>query len=384
MKFEVITGENDTTKARTMDRFPPSRSWREIVAPYACADQRRAVAQLLNTGLPFLLLITALLCGARTHPGLVLPLAVPAALLLVRLYVFQHDCGHGSFFASRRANDRIGRALGVLTLTPYACWRKSHAIHHANSGNLDRRGTGDVRTLTVREYRSLSLPRRLQYRVYRHPMVLFGLGPIFLFAIHHRIPTVSPLRHWKIWCSVLGTDAAIAAIVVLMLLTVGGRALLLGYLPVILLAASTGIWLFYIQHQFEHAYWAPGSDWNFHAAAMTGGSFYDLPLVLHWLTGYIGFHHIHHVCSRIPNYRLRACFNENPEFRDARRLTLLGSLRCGRLSLWDEERRLLVPFRHSFRRCRDEDRTACKPKARTIRTIGPALLGSSHGCSSPE
>jgi acyl-lipid omega-6 desaturase (Delta-12 desaturase) len=350
MKFEVLTGKNATTRARTMDAFPPSRPWREIVTPYARADQRRAVAQLLNTGLPFALVMAALLCGARSHPGLVFPLAAPAALLLVRLFAIQHDCGHGSFFLSRRANDLLGRMLGVLTLTPYACWRKSHALHHANSGNLDRRGTGDVMTLTVREYQSLSLPWRLRYRMYRHPMVLFGLGPIFLFALHHRVPAVSPFRQRKIWGSILGTNAALAAIVVLLLLTVGGRALLLGYLPVILLAASTGTWLFYIQHQFEHAYWAPGPDWDFHAAALNGSSFYDLPAVLHWLTGYIGFHHIHHVCSKIPNYRLRECFDENPEFREAGRLTLLDSLKCARLSLWDEERQLLVPFRHAFRR----------------------------------
>jgi acyl-lipid omega-6 desaturase (Delta-12 desaturase) len=354
MRSGVLSGKKATTIARTSNASLPSRSWREIVAPYARADQRRAVAQLLNTGLPFALLMAALLCGARSHPGLVFPLAAPAALLLVRLFAIQHDCGHGSFFASRRANDLLGRVLGVLTLTPYACWRKSHAIHHANSGNLDRRGTGDVRTLTVREYRSLSLRWRLRYRVYRHPIVLFGLGPIFLFAIHHRIPTVSPFRHRKIWGSILGTNAALAAIVMLVLLTVGGRALLLGYLPMFLLAASAGTWLFYIQHQFEHTCWASGRDWDFHMAALKGSSFYDLPAVLHWLTGYIGFHHIHHVCSKIPNYRLRECFDENPEFREARRLTLLDSLKCARLALWDEERRLLVPFRHAFRRRRGE------------------------------
>jgi acyl-lipid omega-6 desaturase (Delta-12 desaturase) len=347
MRSEVLSCNKATTKARTMDAFLPSRSWREIVAPYARADQLRAMAQLLNTGLPFLLLVAALLCGARSHPELTLPLAAPAALLLVRLFAIQHDCGHGSFFASRRANDLLGRVIGVLTLTPYACWRKSHAIHHANSGNLDRRGAGAVRTLTVREYRSLSLLSRLRYRMYRHPVVLFGLGPIFLFLIHHRIPTVSPFRHRKIWGSILGTNAALAAIVMLMLLTVGGRALMLGYLPMFLLAASIGTWLFYIQHQFEHAYWATGRDWDFHIAALKGSSFYDLPAVLHWLTGYIGFHHIHHVCSKIPNYRLRDCFNQNPEFRRVRCLTFLDSLKCARLSLWDEERQLLVSFRYA-------------------------------------
>ena len=180
-------------------------------------------------------------------------------------------------------------------------------------------------------------------------MVLFGLGPIFVFLIRHRIPIGGSFRHRKIWGSILGTNAALAAIVMLMLLTVGGRALVLGYLPVILLAALTGIWLFYIQHQFEHAYWATGSDWDFHTAALKGSSFYDLPAVLHWLTGYIGFHHIHHVCSKIPNYRLRDCFNQNPEFRDVRRLTFRDSLKCPRLSLWDEERQLLVSFRNASR-----------------------------------
>jgi len=322
----------------------PPRSWREIVAPYARADRRRAVAQLLNTGLPFLILMAALIYSARSHPALIFPLAVPAVFLLVRLFIIQHDCGHGSFFASRRANDLLGRALGVLTLTPYAYWRSGHAIHHASSGNLDRRGPGDINTLTVREYRALSPIRRLFYRIYRHPITLFGLGPLFLFVIRNRIPTSNPLRHRKIWGSILGTNSALVAIVLLMVLTVGGRAFMLAYLPVILPAAATGIWLFYIQHQFERTYWATGPDWDFHAAALQGSSFYDLPAVLHWLTGSIGFHHIHHVCSKIPNYRLRDCFDQNPEFRRVRRLTLRDSLKCSRLSLWDEERQLLVSF----------------------------------------
>jgi omega-6 fatty acid desaturase (delta-12 desaturase) len=327
----------------------PTRSWQEIVAPYARANHRRAVVQLLNTGLPFLLLMAALSYGARSHPWLTFLLAPPAVFLLVRLFSIQHDCGHGSFFASRLANDLLGRAIGLVTLTPYAFWRNSHAIHHANSGNLNRRGIGDITMLTVREYWALSPWRRLVYRAYRHPLVLFGLGPLYLFVVKNRIPTANPFRHRKIWSSILGTNSALAAVVMLMVLTVGGRAFMLAYMPVILLAASIGIWLFYIQHQFEHAYWAPGPNWNFHKAALEGSSFYDLPGVLHWLTGYIGFHHIHHVCSKIPNYRLRDCFTRNPEFRDARRLTLRDSLKCLRLSLWDEERQLLVPFRQTSR-----------------------------------
>jgi len=337
------------TDIPTPNSFRPARSWQEIVLPYARANHRRAVAQLLNTGLPFLLLMGGLIYGVRTYPWLTFPLALPAVFLLVRLFIIQHDCGHGSFFASRRANDLLGRALGVLTLTPYVFWRRSHAIHHASSGKLDRRGAGDITTLTVREYRALPPFQRFLYRAYRHPAVLFGLGPFYMFVIRNRIPTGSPLRQRKVWCSILGTNAALAAIVMLMLLTVGGHAFLLAYLPVILLAASTGMWLFYIQHQFEHTYWATGPDWDFHEAAVQGSSFYDLPAVLHWLTGYIGFHHIHHVCSKIPNYRLRDCFDQNPEFQDVWRLTLPGSLRCARLSLWDEERRLLVSFRHASR-----------------------------------
>jgi omega-6 fatty acid desaturase (delta-12 desaturase) len=332
--------------------LPASRSWQEIVAPYTRADRRRAVTQLLNTGLPFLILMGGLIYGARAYPEMMFPLAVPAVFLLVRLFAIQHDCGHGSFFKSRRANDLLGRIIGLVTLTPYAFWRGAHAVHHASSGNLDRRGTGDITTLTVREYLALPLWRRLVYRGYRHPIVLFGLGPIYLFVIRNRIPTVNPFRHKKTWGSILGTNSALAAIVLLMLLTVGGRVFMLAYLPVILLAASTGIWLFFVQHQFEHAYWAPGADWDFHAAALKGSSFYDLPAVLHWLTGYIGFHHIHHICSKVPNYRLRDCFNQNPEFRDARRLTLRDSLRSLSLSLWDEERQLLVSFRRAVRRAR--------------------------------
>jgi omega-6 fatty acid desaturase (delta-12 desaturase) len=331
----------------TLTALRPSRSWQEIVAPYACANHRRAVIQLLNTGLPFLLLMAALIHAARTYPWLTFPLAVPAIFLLVRLFIIQHDCGHGSFFASRRANDLLGRMLGVLTLTPYVFWRRSHAIHHASSGKLDRRGAGEITMLTVSEYRALPPIRRFLYRAYRHPAVLFGLGPFYMFVIRNRIPTGSPNRESKVWGSILGTNAALATIVTLMLLTVGGRAFLLAYLPVILLAASTGMWLFYIQHQFEHAYWATGPGWDFHDAALQGSSFYDLPALLHWLTGSIGFHHIHHVCSKIPNYRLRDCFEQNPEFRDVRRLTLRASLKCARLALWDEERQLLVSFRHA-------------------------------------
>lgn len=328
------------------------KKWPAIVAPYARADLRRAVAQLLNTGLPFLLLMAAMIYGAGSHPWLTFPLVVPAVFLLVRLFAIQHDCGHGSFFTSRRANDLLGRAIGLMTLTPYAYWRDNHAIHHATSGNLDRRGTGDITMATLREYRELSRWRRLLYRAYRHPLVLFGLGPFYMFIIRHRIPTGSPVRYRKAWGSILGTDAVLAAIVVSMVLTVGWFAFLLAYLPVLLLAASIGMWLFYVQHQFEQTYWAPSAYWDFHEAALKGSSFYDLPAVLHWLTGHLGYHHIHHICTKIPNYRLHECSRQTPEFQDANRLTFFHSFRTLRLALWDEERQLLAPLRHA---------AACEP-----------------------
>ena len=267
------------------------------------------------------------------------------AMLLVRLFIIQHDCGHGSFFASNWANGLLGRALSLLTLTPYTFWRRDHAMHHATTGDLDRRGKGDVTILTLAEYRALSFPRRMAYRLYRHPLVLFGVGPAWLILLRLRIPKGHPRRQWRDWVSIVGTDAALAAMIAVLILTLGLKPVLLGWLPVILLAATIGVWLFYIQHQFEHAYWEARPSWDFHAAALRGSSFYDLPAILHWMTGNIGFHHIHHLASRIPNYRLQECHEAIPALQSAPRLTFRESLRCARLALWDAEQGRLVPFR---------------------------------------
>lgn len=321
-------------------------SWRDIIAAHAKPDTRRGILQLVNTALPFLALTAALIYGVYRGFWPAFALAVPAAALLVRLFMIQHDCGHGSFFRARWANNLVGRVLGVITLTPYAFWRRRHAVHHATSGNLDRRGTGDITTLTVREYLALPRWRRFMYRVYRHPLVLFGIGPSFLFLISHRIPTGNPFRGAaRSWLSVLGTNAAIAALIVPVVLLVGVGPFVVAYTPVFLAAASIGVWLFYVQHQFDDVYWAPAQSWKFHDAAIEGCSFYDLPRVLHWVTANIGFHHIHHLSSKIPNYRLRDCFEQNAELRRAKRLTLISSLRCARLAVWDEERRELIAFR---------------------------------------
>jgi omega-6 fatty acid desaturase (delta-12 desaturase) len=318
--------------------------WRDMILPYTKPQTWRALMQLLNTGLPFFAVMLVITLALH-HGILAAVILFPAgAVLLVRLFMLQHDCGHGSFFPAAWANHLLGWVLGVFTLTPYTSWRREHAIHHASMGNLDRRGVGDVTTLTIAEYQALPKWRRLGYRLYRHPLVMFGLGPIWLFFLSNRIPTGNPLRQWRNWVSILSTNTALAIIFVTMLLTLGPVAILLGWLPVTVLAATIGVWLFYIQHQFENVYWESRPNWDFRAAALTGSSFYDLPQPLRWFTANIGFHHIHHLSSKIPNYRLRKCHVENPALQAAPRLTLLGSLKCARLALWDTELKKLVPF----------------------------------------
>jgi acyl-lipid omega-6 desaturase (Delta-12 desaturase) len=323
----------------------PTASWRLMIAPYLKPDGCRALIQLVTTGLSFLGVTVGMLVALGHGILFGIPLIPIGAVLLVRLFMFQHDCGHGSFFASRWENDLLGTVLGVLTLTPYTSWRNDHAIHHASAGNLDRRGIGDVTTLTVAEYLALSNWGRLSYRLYRHPLVMFGIGPIWLFFIKNRVPTGNPQRRWREWLSVIGTDAGVAVMLSTLLLTFGPTAVLLGWLPLMLMAAAIGVWLFYIQHQFQDAYWEPRSRWEFCAAALHGASFYDLPRPLHWITGNIGFHHIHHLSSKIPNYRLRECHEENPALQTAPRLTLRSSLKCAGLGLWDEDHRCLISFK---------------------------------------
>lgn len=272
-------------------------------------------------------------------------LALPAAGFLLRLFVIQHDCGHGSLFRSRFANDLIGRIIGVFTLTPYDYWRRTHAAHHATSGNLSRRGIGDITTLTVREYLALSRWRRLGYRLYRHPIVLFGVGPIYLFILKHRLPLDMPLIRSGVWRNLLATNLGIAGLIAILAVLIGPLDLLKLHLPIVALAASAGIWLFHVQHQFEESYWQREATWDFHQAALQGSSYYCLPRLLRWFTASIGLHHIHHLCSRIPNYRLQECFDENPELRKVQRLTLLESLGCARLSLWNEDTGRMIRFR---------------------------------------
>ena len=325
---------------------PDARHLTRTLAIYRKPSAGRSVTELAITALPLVVLWTAAwftfwLGYAWASPFI----AVPAAGFLVRLFMIQHDCGHGSFFFHRQANDWVGRVIGVLTMTPYDFWRRTHSIHHASAGNLDRRGIGDVDTLTVREYRALSRWGRLKYRLYRHPLVMFGVGPAYLFLLQHRLPVGLMRNGWLPWVSTMATNLAIALIVAVLVWFIGIKAFLLVHLPIILLAATAGVWLFYVQHQFEHTAWQRDGAWSMHEAALHGSSHYDLPAFLRWFTANIGVHHVHHLCSRIPYYRLQRVLRDHPELCDIGRLTLRESLRCVRLALWDETQNRLVSFR---------------------------------------
>jgi acyl-lipid omega-6 desaturase (Delta-12 desaturase) len=330
---------------------PDSNSSREararvpILTSYREPSFARSIFELATTAVPFAFLWTLMWAALDAGYWLCLVLAAPAAAFLVRLFMIQHDCGHGSFFRHRVANDWVGRAIGVLTLTPYDFWRRAHALHHANSGNLGRRGIGDIDTLTVHEYLSQSRWGRLRYRLYRHPIVMFGLGPAYLFLFKHRLPIGLMRAGWQPWLSTMATNIVIAILIATMIRLIGAGPFLLVHVPIALLAASIGVWLFYVQHQFEDTFWVEDECWNFHQAALQGSSHYDLPSVLRWFTANIGVHHVHHLCSRIPYYRLPRVLREHPQLADAGRLTLRQSLKCVRLVLWDERRRRLISFR---------------------------------------
>jgi omega-6 fatty acid desaturase (delta-12 desaturase) len=318
--------------------------WRRAVEPFIGPDARRASFQLVTTLGLLALMVTAI---HFVHPwsiGLALLLAVPTAGLIVRTFIFMHDCAHGSFYSSRVVNDVVGRVTGVLTLTPYAQWRRDHALHHASSGDLDRRGHGDVPTLTVREYLAKSPRDRRIYRIIRHPFSLLFIGPIHLI-VGQRWRGKSKATGSKQIASVWFTNVAIVALLVTALVVFGWRSVFFAYLFPYYLAAMTGVWLFYVQHQFEDAYWASHDQWNYVDAAVHGSSHLRLPRVLQWFTGNIGLHHVHHVAPRIPNYRLQSCHDATPLFAESPVITARSAMSSLRLALWDEDRQQLVRFR---------------------------------------
>jgi omega-6 fatty acid desaturase (delta-12 desaturase) len=318
--------------------------WQDLIKKYQSPDHRRSIWQIINTFVPFFLLSYLMYRSLSVSYWLALLLAAPAAGLLVRIFIIQHDCGHGSFFKSSKANDLVGTICGFLTMVPYHQWRHEHAIHHATSGDLERRGVGDVTTLTVGEYLALSRGGRFQYRVYRNPFTLMVIGPLYNFALKPRFAGKHSGRRER--RSVYLTDAALAAIWLSLSSLVGFTAVLAVWLPVFMISGAAGIWLFYVQHQYENTYWQPGEEWDYATAALLGSSYYKLPRALQWFSGNIGFHHVHHLSPKIPNYKLQRCHEDTPLFREATVIGFRKSLKSASLKLWDEERRKLVGFDH--------------------------------------
>lgn len=337
---------------RARDRFkiPCVQSAREDpsvhgLASFAKPSWPRALWQLATTLVPFVTLWMAMawLVMNDASPWWTALLAIPVAGLYVRLFILQHDCSHGSFFRSARANRWVGATLGLLTLFPFTYWKKTHGIHHATSGNLDRRILGDIRTLTVREYLALGPWMRLCYRFYRSMPVMLCVGPIYQFVAKHRLPLGLPWRWRREWRSVALNDLALLGLGAGLCEAVGWQVVLGVHLPVMLIAGAVGVWLFYVQHTFEAGYWERGDSWSAQRAAVRGSSFYDLPAVLHWVTANIGYHHIHHLSPRIPNYRLRAA-HRALQLPGVQRLGLWQSLRCARMKLWEESTGRMVGF----------------------------------------
>ncbi len=319
--------------------------WYQATSRYEKPAPGKAAWQILDTFIPYFTLWGVMIYTVESgFPyWITFILALAASLLLVRIFIFFHDCCHGSFFASPRANRILGYVSGILTFSPYEDWRRCHAIHHSTVGDLDRRGTGDISLLTVDEYRASSGRKRLLYRLYRNPLIMFGLGPAFMFLFRFRFPGKGARKHER--RSVIVTDLAILAILILAGLTMGLKTYLIIQIPIIIVAGAIGLWLFYIQHDFEGVYWARHEDWDQMRASLEGCSYYKLPGPLKWITGNIGLHHIHHVRPRIPNYNLKECYEQTPALQEIIPLTFCKSLKTPWLNLWDEKKAKLVSFR---------------------------------------
>ncbi len=323
----------------------PNSGWRTLVARYQKPDARKGIGQIVSSFGGLFLCWFLMYLSLRVSYAWTLVLAIPAAGFLVRVFIIQHDCGHGSFFKARRANDSVGALCSIFTLVAYKYWRKGHAIHHAHHAKLEERGIGDIWTMTVAEYRQARWWKRAAYRVFRNPLFLFGIAPTINFVILGRFPLVVQAGwHKDEKLSVWWTDLAIAGWMAVASLFIGFGAVVLLVLPVIVLASSAGTWLFYVQHQFERTYWEHTPQWDYTLAALHGSSYYKLPRLLQWFTGNIGFHHIHHLSPRIPNYHLQQCHEQNEALQHVAQLTLKSSLQSIPLALWDEEQQRLVTF----------------------------------------
>lgn len=325
---------------------PVTRSgtdWVKTLSSYRDPNSLRSVFELAVTIGPYFLLWGLAWWSLQFSYWLTFAISVVNAGFLLRLFAIQHDCGHGAFLKNRSVSDWLGRGLGVLTLTPYDVWKRTHSIHHSSSGNLARRGIGDVHTKTVAEYNQLTPRGRLAYRLYRNPLILFGLGPLYLFFLQNRLP-FGLMSGRKYWISAMGTNLSILVAVVAILYFGGLASILLIFLPSSLIAATCGVWLFYVQHQFETTHWASEEDWQLQDAALRGSSHYVLPPVLRWMSANIGIHHVHHLYSRIPFYRLPEVLRDHTELAEGNRMTIAQSFGNARLHLWDEKSKRLLSF----------------------------------------
>ena len=319
-----------------------SMSWRAVVAKYQQPSLWRSIFQIVNSFVPYVALWFLMDWSLAISGWLIPPLAILAGGFLARIFIIHHDCGHGSFFKSQTANDIVGFITGVLTFTPYHFWRFEHAVHHAGSGDLDRRDLGSVWTLTVQEYLGAPWWKRFAYRVMRNPVVLLGVVPSFLFLVYHRFASRRASRRDRL--SVYWTNAAIVGLGALLSLVMGLKAYLVIQLSIMTVAATAGVWLFYVQHQFEGVNWQRHTEWDYATAALEGSSFYKLPRLLQWFSGNIGFHHVHHLSPRIPNYNLEKCHSDGPMFQQVKAVTLRSSLKSLSLHLWDESQNKLVSY----------------------------------------
>lgn len=350
---QVESGLTDRASRREI-----TAKWKKIVAEYQTSNAWRANWQLLNSIGGYLGLWFLIYMSLSVSWWLTIPLSILAGGLLLRVFIIFHDCGHGSFFKSQRANDIWGYLSGLLVFTAYYHWRWEHAVHHANSGHLEKRGMGDIWTLTVEEYLESSRWRKFSYRLARNPIVLFLLAPLYLFVLRERFSSTGakPRERRSIWITNLG----LAAIALVLIHFMGFLPWLIVQFTILAVTGSCGVWLFYVQHQFEDTYWERKGEWDFTAAALRGSSFYKLPKVLQWFTGNIGFHHIHHLSSAIPNYNLERCHRSDPMFSDVRPMTLLSSMKAASYRLWDEQSKKLVGFAHlkNLELKAERDRTA--------------------------
>ncbi len=348
-----------TTKPRRAQEGP---NWRQIVARYQKSDERRAVGQIFTSVIPFLVMMVVMYFSLRVSYWLTLLLAIPTAGFMVRTFIVFHDCGHGSFFPNRKANDVVGFITGVLTFTPYYRWRHAHAVHHATAGDLDRREMGDIWTMTVDEYLDAPRWRRIAYRIYRNPLMIFTVGAWLSFLVLQRFPNPKDGKRERY--SILWTDLALLLIFVAAGLTIGMGDFLRILLPVFFIGTSVGVWLFYVQHQFEGVYWERHQNWSYVDAALKGSSFYQLPKLLQWFSGNIGFHHIHHLSPRIPNYFLEQAYTENDLFH-VKPITLRSSMQSLKFRLYDEANHRLVGFGYvkEARRLRAAQAVAAQPAA---------------------